>query len=269
MKQRLISAFFGIILLMLVIFSNALVLDIAVAVITALAVFEVMSALGLQTHKIMMTASILVAVFTPFRMSLTDMSLEITVFLYIAVLLLTMLFDHKRYNFLSVAEFFTVTMMLSLSFFHITGVRHTEHGLLNLFLIFIGSWITDTCAYFCGMLFGKHKLAPTISPKKTVEGAAGGALGTMLVMTVYALCVKHFAAVNLNLPGVIILGILCGIFSQTGDLCASIIKREHGIKDFGHIMPGHGGVMDRFDSLIFVSPIVYYFISFFPIFTAR
>ena len=140
---------------------------------------------------------------------------------------------------------------------------------MNLFLIFIGSWITDTCAYFSGMLFGKHKLAPTISPKKTVEGAAGGALGTMLVMTVYALCVKHFAAVNLNLPGVIILGILCGIFSQTGDLCASIIKREHGIKDFGHIMPGHGGVMDRFDSLIFVSPIVYYFISFFPIFTAR
>ena len=132
--------------------------------------------------------------------------------------------------------------------------------------VFIGSWATDTCAYFAGYFFGKHKLAPVISPKKTVEGSIGGILGTLILMLTYSYIGAEVCDVRVNAVNVIILSLICGGVSQLGDLCASVIKREQGIKDYGHIMPGHGGVMDRFDSVLFAAPVVYYFIESLPIF---
>ena len=137
--------------------------------------------------------------------------------------------------------------------------RELPGGIYMVWLIFISSWICDTCAYLSGMAFGRHKLTPVLSPKKSVEGAVGGVLGSALVGALFG---------HLLLNGIfegqemaLICAVLCAagaVISQIGDLAASGIKRDHGIKDYGRLIPGHGGVMDRFDSVLFTAPIIYY-----------
>ena len=119
------------------------------------------------------------------------------------------------------------------------------------FLIFICSWGCDTCAYAVGILFGKHKMAPVLSPKKSVEGGIGGIVGAALLGAAYGL------VFHLDWQGCVILCAAGGAVSQIGDLAASAIKRNHDIKDYGHLIPGHGGILDRFDSVIFTAPIIY------------
>ncbi len=119
-------------------------------------------------------------------------------------------------------------------------------------LIFIIAWSTDTFAYFAGLLFGKHKLAPIISPKKTIEGAIGGIVGCAVSTFIFStIFIPEMANIS------ILFGIVGSMISQMGDLNASMIKRSNGIKDFGHIIPGHGGILDRFDSILFTAPYVY------------
>ena len=126
-------------------------------------------------------------------------------------------------------------------------------------LIFISSWICDTCAYLAGMAFGKHKLAPVLSPKKSVEGAIGGVVGSAAVGALFGWLFLDKLFVGQNMVWVIAL--ICGVgavISQVGDLAASGIKRNHEIKDYGKLIPGHGGIMDRVDSVLFTAPIIYY-----------
>lgn len=266
MKQRIISAFFAVILLFIILFSNRYVFDIAVAIISSMAIFEVLSALKLKEYKIMTSIALLM----PFALLLTFYiardGIFAVVYLFIAAFLLTMLFDHSRYTFNTAAMFIAVSLMISLMFIHASFIRSMDNGLLNIWIALLGCWITDSCAYFAGYAFGKHKLAPTISPKKTIEGSIGGILGVIAILTAYALVVANINNISVNVFYIVILGLICGIISQLGDLCASIIKRENNVKDFGNIMPGHGGVMDRFDSFIFVVPVVYYFLERFPVF---
>ncbi len=137
--------------------------------------------------------------------------------------------------------------------------RELPGGIYMVWLIFISSWICDTCAYLSGMALGKHKLTPVLSPKKSVEGAVGGVLGSALVGALfgYLFLNRMFDGQNM----VWICALICGagaVISQIGDLAASGIKRNHGIKDYGKLIPGHGGVMDRFDSVLFTAPIIYY-----------
>ena len=130
-------------------------------------------------------------------------------------------------------------------------------GHIYVWLIFIIAFITDIFAYFAGYLFGKHKLIPKVSPKKTIEGSIGGILGSTLV------CLGFGYYFNLNLTMIILLGFFGSIIAQMGDLFASSIKRYVGIKDYGKLIPGHGGVLDRFDSVILVAPFVYSVINLF------
>ena len=130
-------------------------------------------------------------------------------------------------------------------------------------LIFLSSWGCDTCAYCVGVLFGKHKMAPVLSPKKSVEGGIGGIIGAALLGAVFAAAMSRFAGVSVS-PW--LCAAICGVggaISQIGDLCASAIKRNHEIKDYGKLIPGHGGILDRFDSVIFTAPIIYYLTVYF------
>lgn len=139
--------------------------------------------------------------------------------------------------------------------FHVTLVEQIgQYGIL-VWLVFITAFGTDSMAYFTGYAFGKHKLAPKISPKKTIEGSIGGILGSVLLCGLFG----YFVIPELLLHCVII-GILGGVISQFGDLTASIFKRKMGIKDYGNLIPGHGGILDRFDSVLFTAPMVYYYI---------
>lgn len=153
-----------------------------------------------------------------------------------------------------------VSLMISFVF----RLRMSSGGAATVWLIFLGSWVNDTCAYFTGYFFGKHKMSPELSPKKTVEGAIGGIAGSTLVGLIYGIIAN---AVGIDLHGNVILiftltGLIGAFGGIIGDLSASAIKRNRNIKDYGKLIPGHGGILDRFDSVIITAPIVYWLVFF-------
>lgn len=148
-----------------------------------------------------------------------------------------------------------------LSFVFLT--RQLEHGIYLVWMIFISSWISDTFAYLTGVLFGKHKLAPVLSPKKSIEGSLGGIVGAALFGAAFGLYMEQTVGEENFAVLLAVVGGVGSVISQVGDLAASAIKRNHEIKDYGNLIPGHGGIMDRFDSVIFTAPITYFFIMLF------
>lgn len=149
---------------------------------------------------------------------------------------------------------FYVAVMISF----IYQVRIAESGAYLVWLIFICSWGCDTCAYCVGILIGKHKMAPVLSPKKSVEGGVGGVLGAALIGVIYAAILqKHITIFSNPVLSVAVLSAAGAVISQIGDLAASAIKRNYEIKDYGKLIPGHGGILDRFDSVIITAPIIF------------
>lgn len=132
-----------------------------------------------------------------------------------------------------------------------------------MWLIFLSSWGCDTCAYCSGMLLGKHKLAPVLSPKKSIEGAIGGTLGSAILGLIYAwIFGSRMHGIEEPVIACTAACAIAAVISQIGDLAASAIKRNHKVKDYGHIIPGHGGILDRFDSMIFTAPAIYFVLTF-------
>ncbi len=149
---------------------------------------------------------------------------------------------------------FYVAVMLSF----IYQTRMLSDGMVMVWLIFLSSWGCDTCAYCVGMLIGKHKMTPILSPKKSVEGGIGGVVGAALLGCLFALAMNRWGGAAVS-PAACAL--ICGagaVIAMIGDLAASAIKRNHDIKDYGTLIPGHGGILDRFDSVIFTAPVIYY-----------
>ena len=151
--------------------------------------------------------------------------------------------------------FFYVAIMLS----YVYQIRELPKGLYLAFLVFLCSWGCDTCAYCVGMLIGKHKMSPKLSPKKSVEGAVGGVAGAALLGVIYAAAIGKKLSGDVNY--MVVFAVICAVgalISMVGDLAASAIKRNQGIMDYGKLIPGHGGILDRFDSVIFIAPVIYY-----------
>lgn len=133
-----------------------------------------------------------------------------------------------------------------------------EDGIYLVWFVFLASWGSDTCAYCVGVLIGKHKMTPKLSPKKSIEGAVGGILGAALLFALYTyFVINQYTMITLPIPLAAVLGAVGALVSMVGDLAASAVKRDHGIKDYGKLIPGHGGIMDRFDSVIVAGPIVF------------
>ena len=149
---------------------------------------------------------------------------------------------------------FYVAVMLS----YVYQTRELPFGNVNVWLVFLSSWGCDTCAYCVGMLIGKHKMAPRLSPKKSVEGGIGGIAGAALLGALFALAMNRWGGASVNPLHYAVICAVGGAISQVGDLAASAIKRNHDIKDYGKLIPGHGGILDRFDSVIFTAPVIYY-----------
>lgn len=187
----------------------------------------------------------------------TYVMLTITLTLIGIMFLYVLSFPKYHANQVMAVVFAFIYAPIMLSYIYLT--RNLEDGFYLVWLIFISSWICDTCAYLVGMLIGKHKMAPKLSPKKSIEGAVGGVLGAFFVGVLYGYILVHFGFLeqeNIWLIGVI--AGIGGIISQIGDLAASAIKRNFSIKDYGKLIPGHGGIMDRFDSVMFTAPMIYY-----------
>ncbi len=152
-----------------------------------------------------------------------------------------------------------VPVMLS----YLYQTRTMPDGAYLVWLIFLSSWGCDTCAYCTGMLFGKHRLAPVLSPKKSVEGAVGGVVGAALLGLIYgAVFGGHMLEVENPMFSCALACAIAAVISQIGDLAASAVKRNHNVKDYGHLIPGHGGILDRFDSMIFTAPAIFFAVNF-------
>lgn len=259
---RLVSGIILMILTVAVMAAGGNILFAVVMVISLIGLFELYKTVGI--HKSLMgfvayLGSLAFDVLILWNLEQTVMHLIIG--LLMAFLILYVL-AYPRYHseHVTMAFFgiFYVTVMLS----YVYRVRMLEDGHLLVWLIFIGAWGSDTCAYCVGMLIGKHHLPAklaALSPKKSIEGCIGGIAGAALLGFFYALAVKNGIA-GVETPEVTfaVIGGASSIISQLGDWTASAIKRNHNIKDYGNLIPGHGGILDRFDSIIFTAPVVYF-----------
>ncbi|MGL4362284.1 MAG: phosphatidate cytidylyltransferase [Cellulosilyticaceae bacterium] len=178
--------------------------------------------------------------------------------------LVTMVIFHPKYSIADICITLFAPIYVAVFLGFIVLIRRMDYGVFLVWLIFVSAWGSDTCAYFAGSMFGKHKLAPLLSPKKTVEGAIGGALGAVVIAYIYITVCNYFKDIELfvnHSVQLLIIVFFAAIISQIGDLAASSIKRNIGAKDFGNIFPGHGGVLDRFDSILFVAPFIYFMLQ--------
>ena len=254
-KTRLVSGIFLVIAALLTIISGGYVLFVTLLCVSLLGIQELYKAMGV--HKdgvgllelagylgtILYYASLLLG-FERYGMMAVLLGLVLLMFVYV--------FTYPKYEADQVmsAFFGIVYVAVMLSFIFLT--RNLEGGKFLVWLIFLCSWGCDTCAYCVGMLIGKHKMAPVLSPKKSVEGAVGGVVGAAALGAIYA-AVTHGPIVEY--------AVICAVgalISMVGDLAASAIKRNQGIKDYGKLIPGHGGILDRFDSVIFTAPVIYF-----------
>ena len=174
------------------------------------------------------------------------------VILALILILFVYVFTYPKYDARQIAAAFLGIVYVAVMLSYIYLTRNLENGHFIVWLIFLCSWGCDTCAYCVGMLIGKHKMAPVLSPKKSVEGAVGGVIGAALLGVAYAGATKGPMAEY---------AVICAagaLISMVGDLAASAVKRNQGIKDYGKLIPGHGGILDRFDSVIITAPVIYY-----------
>ncbi len=240
-------------------------IPILVSLMATVAVWELFGCIGVRRDYVATAPAYLLAVGLPFVTYFFKIG-EIGKYLLLAVACMTVyllylftvaVFRRARQTFAEVATLFTGVLYIVLSFASLALLRHqtAEGGYLYL-LVFFGAWVTDTFAYFTGRFLGRHKLNPEISPKKTVEGSIGGILFCMIAFVVFGLVMKFGWDKDVNFVMLIVAGLICSFVSQIGDLITSLIKREHNVKDFGVIFPGHGGVMDRFDSVLAISPVM-------------
>ena len=179
-------------------------------------------------------------------------------------LLFFYVFSYPKYDIKQIAGLFFGPMYVSVMLSYIYKLRDYTHGKYLVWLIFLTAWGCDTCAYCAGRLFGKHHMTPLLSPKKTVEGAVGGVAGAFLLNFIYMMIFRD-KLTYMGTKEIIILALLSmagALISMVGDLAASAIKRNVDIKDYGKLIPGHGGILDRFDSVLITAPVIYYLVTF-------
>lgn len=273
MKQRIISSLIGLIILFAVFaLFETIVLNIAAAAIIVLALNELFTAAGERHTSISYLAMAFGATIPFFKTEMIERALPAVCFLFAFVLFCALLLHHRDVKAERMGFIFCFTILIAFStncFVYLRDVFGLTIGFYAVLVTLVGAWMSDTGAYFFGLAFGKHKLSPEISPKKTVEGAVGGMFVALLSQALVAFgysyyCAGTGVAISVNLPLLLVCSPLISVVSIIGDLSASVMKRQFGIKDFGHIMPGHGGVLDRFDSVLLVIPFVYNLFLYLP-----
>lgn len=285
MLKRIITAAVGLALFLPTLFLSGripLLFISVIAILAFIAEYEICGCFGVRkalfisipTYLFSLFAMGYIAFFTYFVPHTPHAAIiTVAIFAYLFVVFAGTMFSDGRARFAQAASTVGATIYVLVGFASIILTRYMASpgifgfsvngfGLHHVLLIFIGVWLTDSGAYFVGSALGKHKLIPAVSPHKTVEGAFGGIIGAIIGYAAYGLILQFAFGVKVNYIYLIVLAVVVSIIDQVGDLIASFMKREQGIKDFGKIFPGHGGVMDRFDSSIAVAPAIF-FITYF------
>ncbi|MBE6903581.1 MAG: hypothetical protein E7480_03135 [Ruminococcaceae bacterium] len=258
-KQRLISSIFIILFFVpLLIFSNIpFLLNAVVAVLAVIATYELLISTKYIEGKPLFIVAATIAAVMQFLPELGRRSLTGGV-IFIAICIFTLGMIHfGKYSLEHITISLFLTSVYAYFFSTLIFIRRMELGEFLIFFVFVGAWTTDTGAYLVGSALGKHKLIEKISPKKSIEGAIGAVFVCALCFLLTAFIMSTFFNVKTNYIGFAILGAVTSVVAQFGDLSASLIKRTFKVKDFGTLLPGHGGVMDRFDSVLFVAPFLY------------
>lgn len=264
MLKRTITAVVGIALFIPVLwFSDTFLFVAAFSLLSLIGNYELIRCIGMEKNLALTIPQYIISALFPFLMRFGGMdqrAFMIAIFaemVYLIYMLAMAVFSHGKIKVNSCTMLFAIGFYINMGFSSVVLIRDfDEIGKYVFLLVFVGSWVTDIFAYFCGMAFGRHKLIPDVSPKKTIEGSIGGAVFCGLAFALYGLILSNYFSVSLNIVALAVFGIIISFVSQIGDLSASLIKREYGIKDYGNCFPGHGGVLDRFDSTIAVGMIL-------------
>lgn len=258
-KTRLLS---GIILLLaalaLVITGDELLLA-GLLVISLIGLFEIYRVFHIEKTVLGFVGYLLSAVYYADLQFHFIPDSELFVLTSLILFMAVFVFSFPKYKAEQVFAAFTGIFYVSVMLSCVYQTRMLTAGVYIVWIIFLCSWGCDTCAYCVGVLIGKHKMAPKLSPKKSIEGAVGGVAGTVLLTIFYGFLFQKNMGISKEI--VFVLACISGIgalLSMIGDLAASAVKRNYAIKDYGTLIPGHGGILDRFDSVIFTAPIVYY-----------
>lgn len=267
-RTRLISGIVLVILAFVFIMSGGYVLWAVSLVLSLIGLMELYRVFGLHRTALGLSGYGLLTVYYLLLLLSGHRLIEINWLLYLIVVMMFYLFvmvcAYPKYHSTQIMQAFFGIFYIGVMFSFLYQTRCLPRGIYTVWLIFISSWGCDTCAYCVGKLFGKHKMSPVLSPKKSVEGAVGGVAGTMILTYIYAAC---FAVqMEITQAGIWLLTLISAagaLLSMVGDLTASAIKRNYDVKDYGKLIPGHGGVLDRFDSVLFTAPAIYFLAYYF------
>ncbi len=271
-KTRLISGIVLVAFFILVLYFGGPVTGITMMVLSIIGVFELCRVYKIEKNSPAVIAYIWTvlyyAVLMLSKQKLGDVSVSRFVMpvliIYLLVILAVYVFKFPKYHDKEIMAAFTSFFYVSVMLSYIYKIRDMKDGGYFVVLCFICSWGNDTLAYCVGRLFGKHKMSPKLSPKKSIEGLFGGIIGAGILGILYGLFLKNqIQNTDMILVKLFFVGALGAIPAVIGDLAASGIKRNNDIKDYGTLIPGHGGVLDRFDSMIFTAPIIYFLLEFF------
>lgn len=272
MKTRLITSFLGALLFFAVLFAPPIVFQAAVVIVVGIATYEVYSVTGMSKKAPLAVTGAFGIIWSALLgcMHLNDKAVTydmclLCLVIYGAVLFALMVFDHKEIKLSDAATGFFVSVLIGLLYSFIIPLREGEYAPYVIVALFAATWCNDAGAYFVGIKFGKHKLAPVLSPKKTIEGAVGGVAGSIIAMVIFNLVTEGIFKVPCNTPALIFTGLGCSVLGPVADIATSAIKREFGVKDYGNLFPGHGGILDRFDSVLLTAPFVYFMNEWFTL----
>lgn len=263
MKQRVISGAVLVVILAITLYFGGIVTCGLMALVSLVGNMELLRVYGVNKTTpgiVCYLATVLyyIAIYLD-RMDIIVPMMVVYLLVMLAVYVLTFPTYSDKQIMAAFMDFFYVSVMLSFVYL----IRNMEHGLVLVLLIFVSSWINDTCAYFVGRALGKHKMAPVLSPKKSIEGLIGGIVGAGVFGAVFGILFdKYVDTMNYAPLLFAVVGAVGALPAVIGDLAASAIKRNNDIKDYGKLIPGHGGILDRFDSIIFTAPIIYYLLVY-------
>lgn len=262
-KTRLLSGIVLVILALVFIINGGYLLLTVCGIISLIGLFELYRVFKIEKTALAVIGYVAVIVYYLNLVFHFIPDMMIFVMALLIVCMCAFVFGYPRFHANQVIAAFFGVFYVAVMLSCIYQTRSLPGGRYLVWLIFLCSWGCDTCAYCVGMLFGKHKMSPKLSPKKSVEGAVGGVIGAALLTVIYGFIFKVYMQAD-NRYILIMAGICAAgaLVSMVGDLAASAIKRNYDIKDYGKLIPGHGGILDRFDSVIFTAPIIFYLSSY-------